>query len=67
MWTSKDPTHCPKCMSEEIYLGNKMYKKDVFGEDTDTIILGTWFCDKCGEVLGRKMNQYENDLDPNSL
>lgn len=67
MWTSEEPTHCPSCMSKDIYLADKVYKKDAFGEDTDIVILGTWFCTKCGNLLGRKMNQYENDLDPNSL
>ncbi|GAA0265134.1 hypothetical protein GCM10008922_25260 [Faecalicatena contorta] len=67
MWTTQNPTHCPNCMSRNIVLGDKVYKKDVFGEDTDIVILGSWFCNDCGNLIGRKMNQYENDLDKESL
>jgi hypothetical protein len=67
MWTTQNPTHCPKCMSKDIILGNRVYKKDVYGEDTDIVILGTWFCNECGNVIGRKMSQYDNDLDEESL
>ena len=67
MFTTQNPTHCPKCKSKNIFLGAKVFKKDVFGEDTDMVILGTWFCNECGDVLGRKMSQYENDLNPESL
>lgn len=67
MRTTQDPTHCPKCMSKNIILGDKVYKKDVFGEETDIVVLGTWFCSECGNLIGRKMNQYENDLDEGSL
>ena len=67
MWTTQNPTHCPNCMSRNIELGDKVYKKDVFGEDTDIVILGSWFCNDCGNLIGRKMNQYENDLDKESL
>lgn len=67
MWTQKEPTHCPQCKSTDIYLGDKKYKKDVWGEDTDIVVLGAWFCNNCGNLLGRKMSQYENDLDSDSL
>lgn len=67
MYTTKDPTHCPKCKSENISLANKIFKKDKNGEDTDIVILGVWFCNECGELIGRKTSQYENDLNPESL
>lgn len=67
MWTTKNPSHCPKCMSKKIYLGDKVYIKDADGNDTDIVRLGAWFCNECGELIGRKMNQYENDLNPDSL
>lgn len=67
MFTTQKPTHCPNCSSKNIFLGGKIYKQDVFGEDTDTVIMGTWFCNDCGTVIGRKMSQYENDLDPESI
>lgn len=67
MFTTQNPNHCPNCQSKNISLGQKVYKKDVWGEDTDTVILGMWFCNECGNVLGRKMNQYENDIDRNSI
>ena len=67
MFTTQNPTHCPKCKSKNIVLGARVYKKDAFGEDTDTIILGTWLCNECGDVIGKKISQYENDLDENSL
>jgi hypothetical protein len=54
-------------MSKDIILGSRVYKKDAYGEDTDIVILGTWFCNKCGDIIGRKMSQYENDLDERSL
>ena len=67
MFTTKDPTHCPKCMSEDIFLWNPIYQKDAEGKDTDIVILGMWLCNACGEVIGRKMNQYENDVHENSV
>ena len=67
MFTTQDPTHCPDCMSKDIILGDRVYKKDAFGEETDIIILGTWFCNKCGNLIGRKISRYENDLNENSL
>ncbi len=67
MFTTQDPTHCPKCQSKNICLGQKIYKKDMCGEGTDTVILGMWFCNGCGNVLGRKMSQYENDVDPDCI
>ena len=65
MWTTKNPTHCPQCLSEDIYL-EKLYDKD---EKINNKImhLGVWYCNKCGNMIGRKMNQYENDIDENSL
>lgn len=67
MFTTQNPNHCPKCMSKEIYLGDKIFKKDEDGEDTNIVILGTWFCNECGDVIGRKISQYENDLNPDSI
>lgn len=67
MLTFKEPTHCPSCKSKNIYLGQKVYKKDVWEEETDIIIEGMWFCRECGNVLGRKMSQYGNDIDENSI
>lgn len=67
MFTTHNPTHCPKCNSKDIFLGDKIFKKDAFGQDTDTVILGTWFCNECGNLIGRRTSQFENDLDPESL
>lgn len=67
MFTTENPSHCPKCMSKNIYLGNKVFKKDANGEDTDIVVLGVWFCNECGNLIGRKMSQYDNDIDKNSL
>lgn len=67
MSTFEEPSHCPSCQSKNIYLGQKVYKKDVWGEDTDIVIGGMWFCNECGNVLGRKLSQYQNDIDPRSV
>lgn len=67
MVTFEDPDHCPHCQSRKISLGQKEYKKDVWGGDTDIVIGGTWFCNECGNVLGRKISQYENEIDPRSI
>lgn len=67
MVTFEKPTHCPSCKSKNIYLGQKVYKKDVWGKDTDIAIGGMWFCNECGNVLGRKLSQYENEIDRNSI
>lgn len=67
MFTTKNPSHCPKCSSKNVVLLNKTFKKDNQGEDTDIVILGMWFCNNCGDVLGRKISQYENDIDANSI
>lgn len=67
MFTFEDPSHCTKCQSKNIYLGQKVYKKDARGENTDTVIGGMWFCNECGSVLGRKVSQYENDIEPDSV
>ena len=37
------------------------------GEDTDIVIYGIWFCNNCGSLLGRKISQYENEIDKNSV
>lgn len=65
MWTTKTPTHCPKCSSEDIYL-DKPFVKDEKANKKITH-LGIWYCKRCGNLVGRKMNQYENDIDENSL
>lgn len=67
MFKFEDPSHCPKCQSKNIYLEPSVFKKDMSGKETDTVVLGMWFCNKCGNILGRKMNQYENDIDPDSI
>lgn len=67
MVTFEDPCHCPNCQSKNIYLGQKVYKKDVWEEDTDIVIGGMWFCGECGNVLGRKLSQYQNDIDSRSI
>lgn len=54
----EDPSHCPRCQSKNISLEQKIYKKDVWGEDTDIVIMGIWSCNECGDVLGRKISQY---------
>lgn len=65
--TFEEPSHCPQCQSRNISLGQKVYKKDVWGEDTDIVISGMWFCNECVNVLGRKLSQYENEIDRNSI
>ena len=35
---------------------------DTWGEDTDIVVGGMWFCNECGNVLGRKVSQYENEF-----
>ena len=67
MWTTQNPTHCPKCGSKVLDFSPELCKKDENGEDTDKAIAGAWFCGKCGDLIGRKMNQYENDVNPDSL
>lgn len=67
MFTFEDPDHCPRCKSKNIILGQKVYKKDVWGEDTDIVISGMWFCNECGNVIGRKISRYENEIDRNSV
>ncbi len=67
MFTFEEPSHCPNCKSRNISLGQKVYKKDVWEEDTDIVIGGIWFCNECGNVLGRKISQYQNDIDRNSI
>lgn len=65
--TSKNPEHCPKCKSKNICLINKVYKKDSSGKKTNIPYLGMWICSDCGETIGRKMNEYENELEPDSI
>lgn len=67
MFTTQNPSHCPNCQSKNIALGQKVYKKDVWGEDTDTVILGMWFCDECGNVIGCKIFECENDIASDSV
>lgn len=67
MFTFEDPDHCPRCQSRNIALGQKVYKKDIWEEDTDIVIGGMWSCNECGNVLGRKISQYENEIDENSI
>ncbi len=67
MLTFKEPSHCSQCQSKNIILGQKVYKKDVWEEDTDIVIGGIWFCNDCGNVIGRKISRYENDIDENCI
>lgn len=67
MFTFEDPSPCPSCQGNNIYLGQKVYKKDVRGEAIDIAIGGMWFCGECGNVLGCKVFQYENDIDSDSV
>ena len=65
MWTTKNPTHCPNCSCEDIYLEKESDKDEKINKEI--VHLGVWYCNKCGNMIGRKMNQYENDIDENSL
>lgn len=63
--TSKNPEHCPKCKSKKICLMNKVYKEDASGKKIP--YLGMWICSECGETVGRKMNEFQNELNPDSI
>lgn len=65
MWTTKNPTHCPECSSEDIYLKKQSDKDEKINAKNTR--LGVWYCNKCGNIIGRRMNQYENDIDENSI
>ena len=67
MFTTQNPRHCPQCQSKNIILGQKVYKKDVWEENTDIVIGGMWFCNECGNMLGRKISQYQNEINPDSI
>ena len=67
MFTTQNPTHCPKCMSKNVILGDEIFEKDPYGEDTDIVIRGEWFCHDCGNCIGRKISRYDNDIDKKSL
>jgi predicted nucleic-acid-binding Zn-ribbon protein len=67
MYTEKEPNHCPKCLSKNLFLEPIRLKKDRQGMDTDTVTLGVWYCNKCGELVGRKMSEFYNDIDANSI
>ena len=61
--TTKSPTHCPKCMSEDLIFDKPSGTKESVNEKLKH--LGIWYCEKCGYTVGRKINQYENELDEN--
>lgn len=65
--TSKNPDHCPKCMSNNIVFLCDLFKKDKNGKDTNIPILGTWMCNECGNTIGRRMNELENEIYENDL
>ena len=65
MWTIKNPTHCPKCLSEKVCLEKISDKDEKIKKEIS--LLGVWYCTECGNMIGRKMNQYENDIDEKSL
>lgn len=65
--TSKNPDHCPRCMSKNIGLFNKCFKKDKNGKDTNIPILGTWMCNDCGSTIGRRINEFGNEIYENDL
>lgn len=67
MITFSRPLKCTDCGSRNVGLGAIEYKKDVFGEETEEVIGGTWFCNDCGYVLGRKISKYENDINDESI
>ena len=52
MKTFKKPKKCPSCGSNNIYLDFVEYIKDVWGEDTNIINSGSYFCKDCGEFVG---------------
>ena len=63
--TTKFPTHCPKCSSEDLFLDKPHGKDKATNEKLKH--LGVWYCEKCGYTIGRKINQYENELEDNSF
>lgn len=65
--TCKNPSHCPKCLSNNIDLFEKHFKKDKNGKDTNIPIIGMWMCNECGDIIGRRINEFQNELDENSL
>nr|WP_288829766.1 hypothetical protein [uncultured Clostridium sp.] len=67
MITTKDPVRCPSCGGKNVYLAGRDFKKDVWGEDTEEVISGTWFCRDCGEPMGRKISRYDNDIHEKSI
>lgn len=59
--TSKKPSHCPECESQEVSLENKMY-------NDGKVNLGIWLCNKCGYIIGRKMSVFDdNEIDERSI
>ena len=63
--TTKSPTHCPKCSSKNLYFDKPYEKNKAINEKLKH--LGGWYCEECGHTIGRKINQYENELDENSF
>ena len=51
MFTFEEPDHCPSCQSKNIVLGQKVFKKDVWGEDTDIVLLNPY-----GSIYGKRFN-----------
>ncbi len=67
MITTRDPVRCPSCGSSNVYLACKKFEKDVWGEETEEVISGMWFCGDCAQPLGGKISKYNNDVDEKSL
>jgi len=63
----RDPEKCSCCGSRNIYLMGPCYSKGRDGEYTDMAISGVWMCGDCANPLGRKLSQFENDIDEDSF
>ena len=63
--TTKFPTHSPKCSSKDLFFDKPYGKNKAINENLTH--LGEWYCKKCGYTIGRKLNQYENELEENSF
>ena len=48
MWTTQNPTHCPKCGSKVLDFSPELFKKDENGEDTDKAIAEHGFVENVG-------------------
>lgn len=60
------PTICPSCSSRELELSSSLYEINEDDEITKKILEGTWFCKKCGDIMGTYNRGY-NDVNPTSI